>query len=265
MIEVKDLCFSYRSREVLKGVSFQAREGTVSFVLGANGAGKTTLFRCLLGLYRPSAGAVLLDGEDLTRLPPPQLAKRLAYIPQSHAPVFDFTVLDMVLMGTNHDLGTFRSPGAEERRRAMSALERVGAQELTHRVFRRLSGGEQQLVLIARALAQGSRVLVMDEPTANLDYGNQLLVLECVCRLAEEGYTVLISSHDPQHALWYAHRVLALDGGVVVADGPAGEVLDGPLLQQLYGVEAEFAQASCGRVIVPRQIKTHKVYKEEME
>lgn len=254
MVEVSNLHVSYRSREVLKGVSFQAREGTVSFVLGANGAGKTTLFRCMLGLQRPVAGAILLDGEDLSRLPPPQLAKRLAYIPQSHLSVFDFTVLDMVLMGTNHSLGALGSPGEGERRRALAALEWVGAQALAGRSFRRLSGGEQQLVLIARALAQGSRVLVMDEPTANLDYGNQLLVLECARRLAGEGYTVLISSHDPQQALWYAHRVLALDGGVVVADGAAGEVLDGPLLQRLYGVEVEFAQQSHSRVIIPRQI-----------
>lgn len=185
----------------------------------------------------------------------------LAYIPQNHAPVFDYSVLDMVLMGTNRTIPLFGGPGNREKQLARWALARVGAQMLEDRNYRHLSGGQQQLVLIARALAQRSRILLMDEPTANLDYGNQLRVLDCVCSLADRGYTVLLSSHNPQHALWYGDRVLALDAGNIVAYGPPESVLNAKLLQRLYGVDAELIGDEKSRVILPLHIKEMEAMK----
>lgn len=251
MIEVRNLQFAYGSRSVLQDVSFSARPGELVFILGANGAGKTTLFRCILGLLSGYRGQVLLDGQDASALSPRELAKKIAYIPQAHHPVFPYTALDMVLMGTNHRLNLFSSPGKQERKIAMDALEQLGIGDYADRNFQHLSGGEQQLVLVARAIAQQAKILVMDEPTSSLDFGNQVRVLERVSALAWQGYTVLLSCHNPQHAMLYAQRVIALDQGRVVADGPPAAALNPELMRRLYGVPARFVETDDGVLIAP--------------
>lgn len=253
MLHVNNLRFSYGSREVLRGVSFAAQAGELIFLLGANGAGKTTLFRCILGLNPVTEGEILLQGTALHTLPPKQQAQKIAYIPQNHSNVFDYSVLDMVLMGTSHRLSAFASPGKQEKQLAENALRQVGMEQLAHREYAKLSGGEQQLILIARALAQKANVLLMDEPTASLDYGNQLKVLRKIQDLAAQGYTVVLSSHNPQQALLYASRVVALDGGLVVADGTPEEVLSEALLYRLYGVQTHFTKTPDGVLISPTQ------------
>ena len=175
----------------------------------------------------------------------------MAYIPQINRPAFDYSVLDTVLMGAARNVGVFSQPGREETAQAMEALERVGAAHLARRGFMHLSGGEQQLVLVARALAQKAEILVMDEPTSALDYGNQLRVLQLVRQLASEGYGVLLSTHNPQHALTFATRILALSEGRVAALGAPGEVLTEDMIHRLYGVRAAFADTAAGRVIAP--------------
>ena len=169
-VQADGLTFAYGAHEVLRGVTFAAEGGRLLSVLGPNGVGKSTLFGCLLGLLPGYGGRILFDGADARRMGPRQIARRAAYIPQTHYPAFNYAVFDMVLMGTTHTLGAFASPGAAQRAAAQAALERMGVAHLAGRSFARLSGGEQQLVLIARALAQRSPVLLMDEPTASLDY-----------------------------------------------------------------------------------------------
>ncbi|MBQ8851185.1 MAG: ABC transporter ATP-binding protein [Oscillibacter sp.] len=250
MIEVRGLSVSYGDRKVLQNVSFSLRKGEFLSVLGPNGAGKSTLFRCLLGSLGYS-GSITVEGKDLRALPPRRRAEKLAYIPQSHRPTFGYSVLDTALMGTTRHLSPFLSPGKEQVAAAREALRRVGAGHLEEREFSRLSGGEQQLVLIARAIAQGSDILVMDEPTSSLDYGNQLRILELVRSLSREGYTLLLSTHDPQQALRFADRVLALEGGTVAAEGETHAALTPSLLRRLYGVEAVFLETEKGPVILP--------------
>ena len=220
MLEVEHLRFSFGAREVLRGVDLRAEPGELVFVLGANGAGKTTLFRCILGLLPGYQGCVRVDGCDVSSLAPRALAKKIAYIPQTSHMIFPYTALELVLMGTNRRLGLFSAPGRRERAIAMEALEELGIADYAHRSFAELSGGEQQLVLAARALAQQARLLLMDEPTSALDFGNQVRVLERVSALTLRGYTVLLSCHNPQHAMLYAQRVVALHDGLVAADGP---------------------------------------------
>lgn len=252
-LTVKDLTYRYAKTAVpvLQGISFTAESGDFLSVLGANGAGKSTLFRCLLGGLTDYTGAIELDGRDVRTLSRRETAEHIAYIPQIHRPTFGYSVLDTTLMGLTRQLSPFRSPTPEMEKQAMDALEQMGVAQLAERNFATLSGGEQQLVLIARALCQRSDILVMDEPTSSLDYGNQLRVLERVRQLARQGYTVLLSTHDPQHALRFSQKVLALSGGQVAADGCTADVLTPELLRRLYGVEAVVLDTPCGRVLLP--------------
>lgn len=252
-LTVNDLSYTYRSgHTALQNVSFTARQGELLSVLGPNGAGKSTLFRCILGGLPDYDGAILLDGRDARTMNQRALAAHIAYIPQIHRPTFGYSVLDTALMGLTRQLSPFRSPSAAQEEQAMAALERMGVAQLARRSFSELSGGEQQLVLIARALCQQADILVMDEPTSSLDYGNQLRVLRCVKELARRGYTVILSTHDPQHALRFADCVLALSGGGVAAFGGARDVLTAELLRRLYGVDAVLLDTAHGPAIVPK-------------
>ena len=169
-LTVKELTYTYRGgHAALRNVSFAARQGELLSVLGPNGAGKSTLFRCILGGLPDYGGAILLDGRDARTLDQRTLAAHIAYIPQIHRPTFGYSVLDTVLMGLTRQLSPFRSPSAQQEQQALATLEQLGVVHLTYRNFAELSGGEQQLVLIARALCQQADILVMDEPTSSLD------------------------------------------------------------------------------------------------
>jgi iron complex transport system ATP-binding protein len=238
-LQVKNLQFSYKNISVLKGVDFSAVTGQCVCVLGENGAGKTTLFRCLLGLLSGYQGNVCVDGVNCRRLSTREIAKKIAYIPQAHTPVFNYTVFETVLMGTTVLTKGFRTPGQDEREITRQMLDLLHISHLTERGFAELSGGEQQLVLIARALAQKSRVLVMDEPTANLDYGNQFRVMRQVKQLAKSGYLVVMSTHNPEHALLYADSVLVLKEGKTMEYGEPEVILNPALIKNIYGVSVE--------------------------
>ena len=243
-LTVSHLTFAYpKAPPVLEDVSFTVPAGDFLSVLGANGAGKSTLFRCLLGGLEGYTGAISLDGRDVRTFSRRELAARIAYIPQIHRPTFGYSVLDTALMGLTRHLSPFQSPS--------KALEQLGVAHLAQRTFAALSGGEQQLVLIARALCQQSDLLIMDEPTASLDYGNQLRVLEQVRSLSKQGYTVLLSTHDPQHALRFSRRVLALQGGRVAAEGDTRSVLTPDLIRQRYGGESVLLDTPDGAALLP--------------
>ena len=235
-VEVRDLSFSYGGADVLHGVSFRAEPGDLMAVLGPNGVGKSTLFGCLLGYLHPYAGQVCLGGRAVTTLSGAEIAREIAYIPQSAPVTYNYTVLDTVLMGVTHQIGIFSAPKQEHVDKAMAALESLGIAHLARRGAQKISGGERQLTLLARALVQDARVLLMDEPTANLDYGNSFRVMQRIRRLGDAGYTVIFSTHEPNQAFRYASRVLALSGGSILADGRPEEVLTGELLSALYGV-----------------------------
>ncbi len=251
-LSVQHLSFSYGNQEILRDVSFTVQSGELLAVLGANGAGKSTLFRCILGSLSNYSGMISVHGTDLRHLSARELAQYIAYIPQNHRPTSGYTVLDTALMGLTRRIGTFSQPKEEHTALAMSALSRLGIADLAHRQFSRLSGGEQQLVLIARAMTQQAEILILDEPTSSLDYGNQLRVLEQIKELTAQGYTVLLSTHNPQHALHFADSVLALHDGSAAAFGKTEDVLTTALLRTLYRVETTFAETENGTVIVPQ-------------
>jgi iron complex transport system ATP-binding protein len=252
-LTVKNLSFSYGRHAVLQDISFTAQAGELLAILGPNGVGKTTLFKCVMGLERRYTGTIFADGADLAALSPRERAHRVAAIPQAHPLSFRYSAFDMVLMGTSHRLSPLAVPGERERAAAREAMARVSIAHLADRPFDQLSGGEQQLVFIARALAQQAKILLMDEPTASLDYGNRLLVLQVARDLSRAGYTVLLSTHDPQHALWYADRVLALHEGKVLALGAPREVVTAQRLEALYGRRIDIIETPQGPVLAPKE------------
>ena len=235
-IDVRTLSFSYGSAPVLRDVTFRAEPGEVIAVLGPNGVGKSTLFRCLLGFLRPTSGEVRVDDRPLREFSRRELAREVAYIPQSYTPTYDYTVRQCVLMGATAQLGALQSPTDAQQELTERTLESLGIAHLAERGSQRISGGERQLMLIARALVQDARVLIMDEPTANLDYGNSCRVMERVQQLGRQGYTIIFSTHDPNQAFSYATKVLALKDGGVMASGAPRDVLTEAVLSQLYGI-----------------------------
>jgi len=238
-LKVDHLSFAYKDHEVLDDISFEANYGEFLSVLGPNGVGKSTLFRCMMGLLIPQKGHTTIDGADISSMSALELSRRIAYIPQFHDPVFNFSVLDMVLMGTAAQMGHFSSPGKAQVELAKTALDRMGIYHLRNRGYGNISGGERQLTLIARAIAQQAKILVMDEPSASLDFGNKMRVMQTVGRLTEDGYAVIQSTHDPEQAYMYSDKILALHGGKVLAWGTPQTTVSDAIISTLYNVDVE--------------------------
>lgn len=259
-LEVRDLSFGYDSRLVLKNLSFTAEYGQLLSVLGPNGVGKSTLFRCILGLLKPKSGECSIDGNSTVGLNAKELSQLIAYIPQSHYPTFNFSVFDMVLMGTTAQISAASVPGKRQIALADEALERLGIAHLKNRGYTNISGGERQLVLIARALVQQAKILIMDEPSANLDYGNRTRVMQTVRTLTKEGYAIIQSTHDPDQAFLYSDRVLAVYDGQVLSCGTPKEVINSELISKLYGVDVEISSLHDDRVrvCIPKNIGEYK-------
>ncbi|HEY2336131.1 MAG TPA: ABC transporter ATP-binding protein [Burkholderiales bacterium] len=239
MLRVDSLAFGFPGRTIGRDVSFSLADGEVTCVLGPNGGGKTTLFRTILGLLLPHEGKILLDEKTLGSLTRQEIARRIGYVPQGHSAYFGYTVRDFVLMGRTAHLGIFSSPSKKDRQVADRVLGSLGIAHLAERPVTEVSGGERQLALVARALAQEPRLLVLDEPTASLDFGNQVRVLERIVALARTGIAILFSSHDPDHAFLCSQRALLLAEGRVLESGAPREVIRPDTLQRLYGISVQ--------------------------
>jgi iron complex transport system ATP-binding protein len=239
MLAAEALSYGYPGRTVGRAVSLAVARGEAVALLGPNGGGKTTLLKTMLGLLPPHDGSVSIDGVPLASLGVGERARRIGYVPQAHAGAFAFAVRDVVLMGRTAHQGMFASPSAQDSAAALEKLTELGIGHLADKAYTMISGGERQLVLIARALAQEPTYVVLDEPTASLDFGNQGKVMRRIGRLTARGLGVLFTTHDPNQALRHADRVALLGAGGLVAAGRPAEVLTVAAIAALYETRVE--------------------------
>jgi len=252
LLEVKQLFFSYGHGDVVNNVSLTLGAGRILSLLGPNGCGKTTLVKMVLGLLKPRAGQILASGRDLTRVNHRERARHFSYVPQLHHANVAFPVLEMVLMGRIAYQGCFRRYRAEDLVAAENALRQMHLLDLADRSFAELSGGQRQMVLIARSLAQQSPVCIMDEPENGLDFGNQVKLFRLLRELSSTGMSFVVTTHHPEHALWTDGEVVMLNSnGTVLTAGKAGQCITQENLFKLYDADVAVAEVSGQRCCLP--------------
>ena len=244
IFKVDNGCFSYtEGREVLKNICFEIKDGDVLSVLGPNGAGKTTLLKCMMGLMKWKRGASLLDGKNITDIPVRKLWKKIAYVPQAKNSVFAYTTEEMVLLGRSAHIGTISQPSKQDYEKAEMAMMEVGITHLRGKECSRISGGELQMVLIARALAAEPSILVLDEPESNLDFKNQLIILEKMKELSmNKGIAVVFNTHYPSHALKISDKSLIMKKDGLCLFGETKKVINCSNMRDSFSVNVHIEE-----------------------
>jgi len=258
VLVVDNLTFSYGSFPILKDISLTISSGELTAILGPNGSGKTTLLKCLCALLKPKLGCVYVDGQEASKLKPRELARFVGYVPQIHAPSFPYRVIDIVVSGRTPYLAPFSTPSKRDYEIAHRALEAVGCGSLSERPYTQLSGGELRLVLIARALAQQPKILLLDEPTSHLDFKNKAIVLHVIRELTKkEGLCVLMTEHDPNLALMFSDKVVLLKKGCMIACGRPREVINEKTMRELYDIDVNILSSNTSDLtfIIPRIVR----------
>lgn len=240
LIETQNLTFSYLGKKTLFGISVSINQGDVLAVLGPNGSGKTTFIKMIVGLLKPDHGNILLDGRNVATYSRKELARKIAYVPQIHREAFGYSAEDIVIMGRISHISLLGRYGKKDRKVAVESLEKMSVGHLSKSPYTEISGGERQLVLIARAIAQEAEIIVMDEPSSSLDFGNQLKLLATVRRLATEGYTFIFTTHHPDHALSVAGRVIMIKSGRILKKGNPADVITADNIMNLYDLDESF-------------------------
>lgn len=251
MLSVEKVRFAYPGQDefIFKEVSFSVDKGSVVCILGANGIGKSTLIKCLAGIYDIQEGSVSVRGRNIHQMKRDRVATLIGYVPQFHQPVFSFTVMEIVLMGRSAHIGMMSSPSSKDRQIAAESLYYLGIEHLAEKSYDRISGGERQLVMVARVLAQQSQLILLDEPTAHLDFGNQIQVLHLIDRLANDGLTVVMTSHFPDHTFMVADRVALMAKGGLLDFGHPDKVVTEETLKSIYRIRSSIIRGPDGRKI----------------
>ena len=254
-LEVSDITFGYSGeRNVLEHLSFSYETPDVLCILGSNGQGKSTLLQCVIGAFHTSAGSITVDGKPVHEYTPREFATKIAYIPQSHTPSFAYPVIDIVTMGRTARMGYFANPSHEDIDAAMAQLEYLGIGHLAQQPSTGISGGERQLVMIASALAQDPELLILDEPTAHLDFGNAYKFLQLVDKLRARGMGVLMTTHFPDHALVLHGTTAVLSKGRISVVGDAKDIVTNEHMSSLYGIEVNVEHVGDRTVCIPGPI-----------
>jgi len=250
-LEIKKLGCGYGRKIIAKNIDACIESGQVLCLLGHNGAGKTTLLKTILGFVKPQKGGIFLNGKNINSFSPKKLARIISYVPQMHMPPFPFTALDVVTMGRTIHLGMFSSPAKKDFDFARDIMKSLEISFLENRIYTEISGGERQMVLIARALAQEPEILIMDEPTLNLDFGNQAKVLKQIRRLAQKGIGIIMASHFPDHAFLFSGKAALMQNNGQFIFGNAEEIITEKNLARVYGIGVkivDFAGTASTRV-----------------
>ncbi len=242
--EVKNLCFGYKNQLIFNNLTFSIESGEMLALLGPNGIGKTTLFKALLGLLHVKDGEILIDDQDIKNWSRQKLAKIIGYVPQNHIPPFPFKVMDVILMGRTAYLKPYTTPSNKDKEIVMEVMDVLKISYLKDKSYTEISGGERQLVLIARALAQKPKILVMDEPTSNLDFGNQIKLLKHIKQITNDGLAIIISTHNPDHALRYATKVVILENEGIYSIGKPTDIVTNKKLNEIYGIDVNIVNVA---------------------
>jgi iron complex transport system ATP-binding protein len=238
-IRLRDAAFRYEERDIFSDLNLDVYPGEVLCILGPNGCGKTTLLRCLSGALKLKKGSALLNGKDIASFDVVEMARKIGFLFQEHTAPFPFSVLEVVRMGRTPYLGLFDSPSARDTELSELALEKVGMLHIKNKPYTQISGGERQLILIARTLAQEPEVILLDEPTSHLDFKNQALSLQMINKLAEQGISMIMTTHNPNHALLFPDMVAMMNNGDFMATGKASEVVTEDNLKATYGIDVK--------------------------
>lgn len=258
MLRICDLKAGYDKHTVLRGVSFELEKGHILGLLGRNGCGKTTLFKCINGFLKPFSGSIFLDGKDASDLTQRELARLAAFVPQATSAVFSIPVREMILLGSSCRIKAWEKPGISFEQEAEGYAEELGISSLLDKQFNEISGGEQQLVLIARALMQNAAVLLLDEPTSHLDFANTYMIMDMIEKLAQtRQITVVITAHDPNLVIDYCTDVIMLKDGLIMTSGAAEDVMTESNLKALYGESIILSHTDTGPVVQHRKGNGH--------
>lgn len=252
LFEVKNISFSYDGEEIFSDISFSVDKGDVLCILGPNGTGKTTLIKCLNGLHEIDSGEISINGKNIKKLSFKEISKHIGYIPQSHVPSFPFKVIDVVVMGRAPYLNLTDSPKKEDIEIAENSLKTLGIEYLRDKEYTNLSGGERQLVFLARILCQQPDILILDEPTSHLDFGNQIKLLEIIDNLAASGLSIIMSSHFPDHAFLSSNKVAIMKDRKFIDFGTPDDVVTEDNLRKAYSIDVKLIELDNNRkVCVP--------------
>ncbi|MGM0445796.1 MAG: ABC transporter ATP-binding protein [Bacillota bacterium] len=247
MLEVNNLEFSYNKDKTINNINFRIRRQEFSCLLGANGSGKTTILKCLNGILKKDNGVIKIDGTNLDNLNQRQVARYISMVPQEHSVAFAYRVIDVVTMGVTPYLGFGKMPSNDDFDKAFETLEKLDIGYLANRQYNELSGGEKQLVLIARALMQDTGYLIMDEPTSHLDFKNKNLIMREIKKLTKNSDTgVIMALHDPNLAMEYCDRVIIVKEGKIMADGDTEEIMTGRNLGHAYDIDIKINEKTRG-------------------
>lgn len=255
-LAVRGLSFSYGRRTILRNITLFVRPGEICGLLGPNGSGKSTLFRCCMGFLHPEEGSIRVRGTNIAHMRPAELARHVSYVPQEHRQPFPFPVREMVLMGRSPHMSSWFRLTKKDRDIADEAMERVGIAHLADTACNQLSGGQRQLVLIARAMAQKTPLILLDEPTSALDFSNQLAVWKALREAAQQGVAVLVCCHDPNHILWFCDRAAVMHEGSILSEGPAEEALTAQVLRHVYGPRCQRVSVDGMDMVRPEDAET---------
>jgi len=253
MLKVENLHFGFTGVKVLEDISFNVEKGQLCALFGPNGTGKTTLLKCIAQLLKYEKGNVFVESENINRKNAAEIAKLIAYVPQEHKPPFPYLVKEVVLMGRTPHLGGAFGPSKEDIAKALESMEVIGLTHLADRPYTDLSGGQRQLVMIARALAQETKILLLDEPTSNLDFQNQIKIWRIIKKATKSGISALVCTHDPNHVLWFCDKVIVLKGKGIIAAGNPTKVLTEETLMEIYGDMCSVNSFNDMQVVIPRR------------